>query len=90
MKTFPKSPYEQKLQAYDRGLDNLEIAHQNVRASVVPRVPDREEYVRYRRLVDQPTMLYDFVQRGLGTSDPRRVQEGAKDYLREMRKRFGE
>jgi len=74
----------------DRGMDRLEQAAMNVRSKYKPPVPDEAEYVRYRTVVENTTTLFQFVSRGMGTNDPDRIQAGAKEYLTEMRKRFGE
>ena len=84
------SPYQQAVTAMHKGMSNLEQAAMNVRGKYTPRVPDEAEYVRYRKVVENPTELFKFVSRGLGTRDPDKIHEGAKEYLTEMRKRFGE
>lgn len=78
------------MDAAARAVGNLERATLNVRSRAVPPVPDEAEYVRYQTLKMEPTKLFDFVRRGMGTTDPDRIQRGAAEYLTEMRKRFGE
>lgn len=90
MRITSKTPYEDAYDAVDRGMSNVEQAALRVRGKMTPPVPDNAEYARYMTLRENPSQLFKFVSRGMGTQDPARVQRGAADYLNEMRKRFGE
>lgn len=76
--------------AADTAFGNMEKATTKAREFVAPSVPDDVQYMRYTQLAQQPSKLYDFVARSLNTREPSRVQEGAAEYLTEMRKRYGD
>lgn len=76
--------------AADAAFGNLEAATTKAREFTNEPVPDDVQYIRYRELVQQPSKLYDFVAKSLNTRDPASVQEGAAQYLEEMRKRYGD
>lgn len=75
--------------AYVQGFEKLDGAVRGAMRDVVPKVPDDVQYTRYRRLLNNPVELFAFVQKGLNTKDPDRLQRGAREYLSEMQKRFG-
>jgi len=79
----------QRTQAYQRAFDNVDTAALAHHLREQGRADDDYQRLRYAYLRDDPAQLERFVAEALKTDNPAQIQNGTRDYLAEMEKRYG-